>query len=101
SSGLKPLFADNRIFAAANPKKRKPNAELFTQALKQLGIHPAQAVMVGNSWRNDIQGAAAVGMDSVWIRRRLPGTKKTARRKIGRNRVIIVSRIRSLLDLFE
>ncbi|NQW20690.1 MAG: HAD family hydrolase [Chloroflexi bacterium] len=45
----------------------KPNPLPFTTALNQLGIEARDAVMIGNSWGSDIQGAANLGMPSIWF----------------------------------
>ena len=47
----------------------KPDAEIFQCALGRLGIGASEAVMVGDSWANDIIGAANLGMRAVWLNR--------------------------------
>lgn len=46
----------------------KPHPRLFQAALRQLELHPAQAVMVGNSLAEDIAGAQRLGMAAAWKR---------------------------------
>jgi putative hydrolase of the HAD superfamily len=46
----------------------KPHAAIFEHALQALGAHPEEAVFVGDSPREDILGAQAVGMRAVWQR---------------------------------
>ncbi len=48
-------------------KPEKPNPEVFEIVLTALKISPHQAVMVGNSWDNDIVGANRSGIHSVWL----------------------------------
>lgn len=48
----------------------KPNPAIFHTALARSGCRPGDAVMVGDSWENDVQGALAVGMRAVWLNRR-------------------------------
>lgn len=48
---------------------RKPSPRIFEAATAALGLTAAATVMVGDSARDDIAGAAAVGMRSVWLRR--------------------------------
>ena len=48
----------------------KPDQRMFDDALRQLGLTPAEAgrcVMVGNNLERDIKGANAAGLVSVWI----------------------------------
>ena len=46
----------------------KPNPKIFQQALDALAVAPGEAVFVGDSPREDVLGAQAVGMRAVWIR---------------------------------
>jgi putative hydrolase of the HAD superfamily len=46
----------------------KPSPQIFERALAALGAAPAEAVFVGDSPREDILGAQAVGMRAVWVR---------------------------------
>ncbi|GIW13218.1 MAG: hypothetical protein KatS3mg062_0657 [Tepidiforma sp.] len=48
----------------------KPHPRLFFAALEALQIHPAEAVMVGNSLAEDIAGAQRLGMRAAWKRSR-------------------------------
>ena len=97
-SGLKPLFRDEHIFAAQHHKLKKPHPTIFQTALTKLNIQPASAVMVGNSWRNDVQGASRSEIDAVWLQHH---SKKTGVRRIGKTKVILATRSKQLLQLFE
>jgi HAD superfamily hydrolase (TIGR01509 family) len=46
----------------------KPNPRVFLHALSKLSVAPEHAVFVGDSPREDILGAQAVGMRAVWQR---------------------------------
>jgi putative hydrolase of the HAD superfamily len=50
----------------------KPHASIFEAALKLAGVSPADAVMVGDSLTQDIEGARRVGMKGVLVRRSGP-----------------------------
>ena len=51
----------------------KPDPRIFTHALGELGIGAADAVMLGDSWSADIEGALASGIRAVWFNpRRAP-----------------------------
>jgi putative hydrolase of the HAD superfamily len=52
----------------------KPNPLLFQKASEELGVSISQCVMIGNSLENDIAGARAAGMRSIWIRLCDPST---------------------------
>jgi HAD superfamily hydrolase (TIGR01549 family) len=47
----------------------KPHPSIFRAALALLAVDPAEAVMVGDSYRHDVEGARTVGMRGVLLRR--------------------------------
>ncbi len=49
-------------------KPQKPNPKVFDIVRSALAITPEQAVMVGNSWDNDVIGANRSGIHAIWLR---------------------------------
>ena len=47
----------------------KPHRSIFEAALRHAGVNPAEAVMVGDSLKADIEGARAAGMRGILLRR--------------------------------
>jgi HAD superfamily hydrolase (TIGR01509 family) len=47
----------------------KPNPAFFRLAADAVDVAPAEALMVGDSYRADVRGAWAAGMDAVWLDR--------------------------------
>src|SRR5262249_14621533 len=47
----------------------KPHPTIFRSALDQLGVDAAEAVMVGDSVEEDVEGARALGMRAVLVDR--------------------------------
>lgn len=47
----------------------KPNPAFFRMALDAAGVAPDDALMVGDSYRADVRGAWAAGMDAAWLDR--------------------------------
>lgn len=47
----------------------KPDPRIFAIALERLGGSPEEAVMVGDSWSNDVRGARGAGIRPVWFNR--------------------------------
>ena len=45
----------------------KPDPEIFRVALERLGAAPAEAVMVGDSWAADVDGARRAGVRAIWF----------------------------------
>ena len=56
------LFSDETIV-------RKPDPKIFRQALAALETDPENAIHVGDSPESDIAGAAAAGLQAVWVRK--------------------------------
>ncbi|HYN10966.1 MAG TPA: HAD family hydrolase [Vicinamibacterales bacterium] len=48
---------------------QKPDPRIFHAALGSVGAEPAEAVMVGDTWATDIEGARAAGVRPVWLNR--------------------------------
>ena len=46
----------------------KPHPEAFRALLDAVGVEPAQAVFVGDRLHDDVAGATALGMRTVWVR---------------------------------
>ncbi|HKM60099.1 MAG TPA: HAD family hydrolase [Candidatus Bathyarchaeia archaeon] len=66
--GLVNLFDVVVVSGAVN--KRKPSPEIFKQALNALGVFATETVFVGDTLDADIAGPKAVGMKTVYIKRR-------------------------------
>jgi HAD superfamily hydrolase (TIGR01509 family) len=47
----------------------KPDPRIFEIALARGGTGPESAVMIGDSWKNDVLGARAAGIRAVWFNR--------------------------------
>ena len=47
----------------------KPNPGFYRLALDEAGVRPEESLMVGDSYRADVHGAWAAGMDAVWLNR--------------------------------
>lgn len=47
----------------------KPDRRIFLEALRIHGIEPGQALHLGDSLREDVEGASAAGLRAVWLDR--------------------------------
>jgi len=47
----------------------KPDRRIFAAALERVGCAADEAVMVGDSWAHDVQGARAAGIAAIWFNR--------------------------------
>src|SRR6202008_3379241 len=52
-----------------NHGKTKPHASIFQAVLALLDVEPADAVMVGDTVEDDIEGARALGMRAILVDR--------------------------------
>jgi putative hydrolase of the HAD superfamily len=65
--GFRPLF--DAIVISEEAGVSKPDPRIFEIALDRLGQPPQTAVMVGDAWGTDIEGAIAAGIRPVWFNR--------------------------------
>ncbi|RKN85462.1 HAD family hydrolase [Paenibacillus ginsengarvi] len=96
---LDDYIAGDRLFASDKSGIRKPNPAMFKAAARTVGVRPGEAVMVGDSWKNDISGAVKAGMNAVWLNRAGAGVKTGVR--AGSTDVSVVSGFKELRELFE
>ncbi len=61
-------YIDELIFSFA-VGSRKPEPEIFMTCLLRAGVEPSEAVMIGDSLKNDIHGAISVGINAILIDR--------------------------------
>lgn len=55
------------LIASEDVGVSKPDPGIFRIALERVGASADEAVMVGDSWANDIVGAARAGIRAVWF----------------------------------
>jgi HAD superfamily hydrolase (TIGR01662 family) len=75
----------------------KPHPSIFQAALDQLGVAPAESVMVGDSVNHDIEGALGVGMRAVLLRRGEGAAPRAAEMK--RRGVPVIGSLAELVNL--
>ena len=46
----------------------KPSRVFFSGALEKMGCVPEEAVMIGDDWKDDIDGAMAIGMNTILVK---------------------------------
>ena len=73
----------------------KPHPSIFTAALQLLGVEAGEAVMVGDSFKHDVQGALKVGMRAILLNR----GDAAAPTVEGDRRVPVIHSLRELLPL--
>ncbi|HXV28288.1 MAG TPA: HAD-IA family hydrolase [bacterium] len=77
------------VFGAAKPSER-----IFEEALKKAGVHPSEAVHIGDSLEDDIRGAERAGIRAVLIDR---GPNRSLQNH-PLNHVTIIRDLRELLS---
>lgn len=58
------------IVVSGDIEIKKPDKRIYLTALDQLGVTAEETVIIGDHPRNDIWGAAQVGIKGVWLRRK-------------------------------
>ncbi|MCH2172828.1 HAD family hydrolase [Myxococcota bacterium] len=80
---------------------RKPHPEIFKSVLAELEVAPDEALHVGDSLRADVAGAAALGIRTVWITRRIPDPEAALGEHSGPapdHQIADLGELRELLD---
>ncbi|MDC6350608.1 HAD family hydrolase [Zeaxanthinibacter sp. PT1] len=67
----------------------KPHPYMFTRALQKLNCNSTEALMIGDSWEKDIEGAMAMNIRAVWLNRNAE----------KRNVPAVVKEIRSFIEI--
>lgn len=75
-TGLRDHFDALVISEAAGVNK--PDPRIFELALEAAGASPSEAVMLGDSWANDVLGAVGAGISAAWLDRRGTGVPDAA-----------------------
>ncbi len=55
------------VYTARELRARKPQPQFFATILRDLGLAPAEAVMVGDDYEQDVRGAKEAGLWTVWF----------------------------------
>jgi len=80
---------------------RKPRSEPFRAVLNDLGVAPERAVHVGDQLLDDVLGASALGMRSVWAVRRVADPDERRRLRPDAQPTWIVRALDELPGLLE
>ncbi len=67
-SGLEKYF--EHIIISGDLNTRKPDPVIFHAILERMDISADETIMIGDNLKSDIEGAARVGIKSVWVNRR-------------------------------
>jgi putative hydrolase of the HAD superfamily len=65
--GLAPLL--DGVLASATVGARKPDAAIFRRALVVAGVRPSEAIHVGDSLVEDVEGARRAGIEPILLSR--------------------------------
>ena len=67
ASGLVDRF--DAVVVSGELRSAKPDPSVYACALETLGARPGDAVMVGDSLANDVDGPVAAGLRAIWLNR--------------------------------
>lgn len=65
--GIEKFFTEI-IIAGSDGIPPKPHQKPFQQCLADLGLHPSEAIFVGDDWYKDIIGAKETGLKPIWLK---------------------------------
>lgn len=77
---------------------RKPRPEIFQEVLALLAVGPEEAVHVGDNLRVDVSGAAALGIRTAWLTRRIPDPEAALREHEGARPDLVLADLAELPD---
>jgi putative hydrolase of the HAD superfamily len=77
AGGLSGLF--DRVIISGEVGVAKPRPEIFTLALESLECPPQAALMIGDDWCNDIEGARLAGVEAIVVDRDRVGGSRADR----------------------
>lgn len=72
ATGLYDMF--DGIVISSDFATKKPGREIFDIAFDRFGISPSDSIYVGNDLRDDVLGAASVGMRTLYIKTQQSGS---------------------------
>ncbi len=75
---------------------RKPRREIFDATLAALGARPEETLHVGDNLKADVSGAAAAGMRTAWVTRRIRDPEEALARHEGPEPDLIVEDLAEL-----
>lgn len=56
------------VIESAGAGVRKPDPAIFARGIEALGLRPEETVIIGDSYKNDILPADALGCPSIWLK---------------------------------
>ncbi|HEY3043796.1 MAG TPA: HAD family hydrolase [Vicinamibacterales bacterium] len=75
----------------------KPHPSIFSEALQRLGVQPSEGLMVGDSVREDVEGALGAGMRAALVHRSASPHPRAA--ELAARGVPIIGSLRELINL--
>jgi putative hydrolase of the HAD superfamily len=101
-SGLEPYFT--HVVLSEEVGAQKPNPRIYEEALRINGITADEALMIGDSYTSDVEGARAAGIDQMWFRRVAEGDDDPNHGKLvtlteGQTATYIVNSYRQITDI--
>lgn len=66
-AGLQPYFAEDAVIISENIGKAKPHPSVYQAACDALSVTKGDALMVGDNFIADVQGARNFGLDALWF----------------------------------
>ncbi|MBS7007821.1 HAD family hydrolase [Anaerostipes sp.] len=68
--GLRQWFPEEAVFVSGDVGTAKPDRRIFVHACEAMELQKDSVWYVGDSFRNDVEGAKNAGLHSIWMNRR-------------------------------
>ncbi|AZN43038.1 HAD family hydrolase [Paenibacillus albus] len=61
------VIPPEHIFISGEIGHEKPNPEIYQHVIRSAALSPEQVLVVGDSWKNDIEGPIRQGFQAIWL----------------------------------
>ncbi|GIP31955.1 haloacid dehalogenase [Paenibacillus sp. J2TS4] len=68
--GVNRFFPAESVFISEQVGCEKPSPEIYYRPLRHFRVEPNEALFVGDSWKNDVEGPMRIGMKSIWFNKK-------------------------------
>jgi HAD superfamily hydrolase (TIGR01509 family) len=70
SIGIRELFSNEAIIISDEVGYEKPHPEIYLKALELFQVSAEEVIFIGDSWKNDVEGPANLGIRSIWLNKK-------------------------------
>lgn len=68
--GIEAFFNHDSVFISEQVGCEKPDRQIYLAALNHFQTAPEDTLFIGDSWKNDVEGPALLGIPSIWLNKK-------------------------------